>query len=109
MSGFIHNRGVFVNRLRHTARLFVGVSLTVLAGSTSASEYRDLENVAPDSAQAVTLGLEDIDQPLRILPRRYILRDRLADNVSDEVRTEASWPMIATRYLDGFERALASP
>ena len=79
MSAFIPNRKVLHAKwLRHTARLLIGVTFTVLADSASGAEYRDLENVAPDSAQAVTLGLEDIDQPQRILPRRNILRDRLA-------------------------------
>ena len=55
-----------------------GLTFGLLAGSVSAAEYRDVENVAPDSAQNLSLGLRGTDTTLTAIPRRRVLRGALA-------------------------------
>lgn len=58
------------------ALLTSGVAL--FSTAAVAVEYRDAEEVPPETAQESSLGLEDTDRPRRLLPRRYVLTDLLA-------------------------------
>ncbi len=56
----------------------VVVALLAPCALTYGSEYQQLENIAPESAEELSVGLEVSDRPLEQLPRLELLRDVLA-------------------------------
>ncbi len=60
-------------------RLICAVALNLLVAATLASEYQQLENIAPESAEEASLGIKDIGEVPNKLPRRGLLRNALAD------------------------------
>jgi hypothetical protein len=60
-------------------RLMFVVVLCASAASIRAAEYQQLEDIAAESAEEASVGLQDIDKAPEKRPRRQLLRDALAD------------------------------
>lgn len=61
--------------MRHVVAMFLLISVL----TARAAEYQQLENLAAESADQATLGLRDIGKAREKSPRRWLLRDALAD------------------------------
>ena len=59
--------------------LICAVALYLPVAATLAAEYQQLENLAAESAEEATVGLQDIDKLPAKRPTREVLRDVLAD------------------------------
>ena len=60
-------------------RLIFVVVLCASAASIRAAEYQRVENLAAESAEEASIGLQDIDKTPEKRPRRQLLQDALAD------------------------------
>ena len=64
---------------RYRDQLICVVALCAPVTATFAAEYLALENLAAESAEEASIGLQDIDKAPEKRPRRQLLRDALGD------------------------------
>lgn len=65
-----------MSRIRY--QLICAVALCAPVTATFAIEYQEAENIAPESAEVATVGVQAVDEARVWLPRRGLLHDALA-------------------------------
>lgn len=77
-----------MSRVGFRVLLFIAVCAPVSA--VRAIEYQTAENIAPESAEEATVGLQDAEKMRAWLPRRGVIRDAFA---------KAPWPFVRDSSL----------